>query len=340
MESLLGKRILVTGAAGFVGANLTRELLRRGADVDALVRPSTHLWRIEEIRPRLTLHLVDITHREQLEKTVNEIQPDIIFNLATYRSSRSPEDRLMTLQTNVLGTTNLLETTAPLEYERFIHAGGSLEYGPKKKPMKESDYLEPVTLYGAAKAASTLLCQQFARANGLPIVVLRLFSVYGYWESHTRLVPTAVMKAYLNQDMALTLPGYRRDFIFVEDVVEAQLLAVNAQKVSGEIINVGSGQQWSNEEVVEMVQQISGRKINVRVGDYPARPSDTTHWVADNHKAKRLLGWVPKHTLRNGLEKTIAWFRLHQGEYLDRAECSHGKGTTFDATASEKHQTP
>jgi nucleoside-diphosphate-sugar epimerase len=257
------------------------------------------------------------THYEKLQETINEIRPEIIFHLAVHRAHLSQRDRWETLQTNILGTTNLLEATMPLNYQRFVHIGSSLEYGVRKRPLKESDRLEPVTFFGATKAAAALLCQQFARANRLPIVVLRLFSVYGYWEAPTRLVPTGIMAALRDREIALTTPGYRRDFVFVEDVVEACLLSLQAERVVGEVINVGSGQQWSNEEVVEMVQAVSGQKVKVRAGEYPPRPSDTTNWVADNRKAKRLLGWKPRHTLRNGLEKTIAWFRLHQEAYAD-----------------------
>jgi nucleoside-diphosphate-sugar epimerase len=315
MDSLRDSRILITGAAGFVGANLTRTLICNGAQVHALARPNTNLWRISEVLPWLTLHRADLRDLKELEKIMDDVQPEIIFHLAVHRAAGSPEERLATLESNVLGTVNLLEATASHSYRRLIHIGSSLEYGTKTEAMKETDMLDPVTFYGTTKAASTLLAQQFGRANNLPIVVLRLFSVYGYWENSTRLVPTAILKALHNQDLALTMPGYRRDFIFVEDVMEACLLAVHARSIAGEIINIGSGKQWSNEELVELVQLLSGSSLKIRVGEYPARASDTTHWVADNRKARRLLNWKPAHTLREGITKTIAWFRLHADIY-------------------------
>lgn len=316
MDVLQGRSVLVTGAAGFIGANLIRGLLRGGAQVHALTRPSTRLWRIAEIIPQLTLHLVDLTDYEGLQRMVNRVRPDVIFHLAAPGGHPwQRQDREEVLRVSVLGTANLLEATASLDYYRFVHFGSSLEYGPKDKPLKESDRLEPLTFRGAAKAAATLLCQQWARASRRPIVVLRPFSVYGYWEGAARLIPTAIRAVLSTQELALTAPGYRRDLIFVEDVVEACLLTLQAENVAGQIINVGSGQQWSNEEVIEMVQAVSGQRIPVRVGSYPARPSDTTHWVADIKKAKRLLGWEPQHTLRRGLEKTLAWFRLHSDAY-------------------------
>lgn len=318
MDDLRAKRVLVTGAAGFVGANLTRELVGRGAQVHALVKPSTDLWRIAEVIPRLTLHRGDLTDREELSRIIHRIRPEIIFHLAaTGGHPCGQQDRERALWTNVLGTANLLAATAPVDYQCFVHFGSSLEYGAKQEPLKESDRLEPFTFRGVAKAAATLLCQQFARANHRPVAVLRPFSVYGYWETPTRFIPTAIKAALSNQEIALTASGYRHDFIFVADVVEACLLALKAEKIAGEIINVGSGQQWSNEEVIDVIQALCGQRIQVRVGEYLGSPSDTTHWVADIQKAKQLLGWEPRHTLQSGLEKTISWFRLHGNAYLE-----------------------
>lgn len=315
MNELQGRHVLVTGAAGFIGSNLVQELLRYGAVVHVIIRPGTNLWRIKKLLPGLHLHVVDLTNREGLKKTVQEVSPEIIYHLAAQGVSPAFQEHREILRTNILGTFNLLESTALLDYRLFVHLGGSSEYGTKSGPMRESDCLEPLTFYGAAKAAATLLCQQYARANRRPVVVLRAFSVYGYWESPSRLIPTAIRAALCDRELALTAPGYRRDFVFVEDLVEACLLALRAEKASGEIINVGSGLQWSNEEVVDLVQVVTGRRINVRVGAYPARRSDKAHWVADIRKARDLLGWEPRHTLRAGLEKTVSWYLLHQDVY-------------------------
>lgn len=315
MTELEDRRTLVTGGAGFIGANLTRGLTRAGAEVHLLVRPSTRLWRLTDLLPSVTVHRADLTDREGLRQVAAQIRPDIIFHLAVQGVDPKHSDPRGILEANVGGTFNLLEATEPIDYERFVHLGGSSEYGPKDEPMKESDVLEPLTFYGAAKAAATLVCQQFARARRRPLVVLRPFSVYGYWERPTRLIPTAIRAALRNEELTLTAPGYRRDLIFVEDVVEACLRALQAETAPGEIINVGTGKQWTNEEVVDLVQALCGERIRVRAGEYPARLSDTTHWVADIHKAKRLLGWAPRHSLRSGLQKTISWLRLHQDLY-------------------------
>lgn len=325
MENLEGKRVLVTGAAGFVGANLARELIRRRAEVHALIRPSTNLWRIAEIRSSLILHRADLNDSKAVHKVVERGRPQVIFHLAaTGGHASQPWEREEALRTSVLGTANLLEAVVPLDFERFVYLGSSLEYGPRDYPLKESDRMEPMTFRGVAKAAATLLCQQFARANCRPLVVLRAFSVYGYWEAATRLVPTVILAAFRNREVALTASGFRRDLVFVEDVVEACLLALQVKQVCGETINIGSGEQWSNEEVVQMVEALSGQRVRVQVGTYPPRPSDTGHWVAAIGKARQLLRWEPKHPFRHGLEKTISWFRLHQDAYPDKDDLSLG----------------
>lgn len=320
MDSLKGRRILITGAGGFIGANLTRVLLQLGAMLHIIVRPETNPWRLKEVLPLLSLHSVDLLDASALQKAVHEIRPEHIIHLAVRRGVSSPQERLDTLQSNLIGLHNLLETTQTCDYRSFVYTGSSLEYGPRKSAHKETDRPRPTLFYGVTKAACMLLCQQYAQAAHLPIVMLRPFSVYGPWEDPGHLIPTAISRAFSGQELALTVPGLRRDLVFVEDVLAAYLLALQAdRRAHGKIINIGSGQQCSNEALVEMIQSITGRPIRVRAGAFPVRPSDTTHWVADIRRAQRLLGWQPVHTLGAGLEKTVAWYRAHPQVYQEAA---------------------
>jgi nucleoside-diphosphate-sugar epimerase len=311
MADLRDARVLVTGAAGFLGANLVRELLRSGVAVQALVRPGGELCRIADVVPELTLHAVDLLDRDALQRAVERARPAAVVHLSVRRADDSPAERAATLQANVLGTANLLEATASCDAPRFVHLGSSLEYGAGDDPLHEDALPRPATYYGMTKLAATLLCQQAARANGRAIVVLRPFNVYGSWEKPSRLVPTAIAAALHRREMALTAPGYRRDWVFVDDVVDACLRALTAEGVAGEVINIGSGEARSNEEVVDLVREITGRELSVRIGAHPARAWDNPFWIADISKAHRLLGWEPRHTLREGLERTVAWHLQH-----------------------------
>lgn len=309
MADFAGVRVLIAGAAGFLGANLARELLRQGAEVHAVVRPSTALWRIAAVADDLTMHQVDLEDRPALARVVDAAHPEIIVNLAVRREDGAAQDRDATLRANVLGLAHLLEATASLDYRRFVHLGSSLEYGPGDAPHREDARLEPMTYYGATKAAATTLCQQAARAGDRAIVVLRPFQIYGCWEKANRLIPTAIVAAQRDEVMALTAPGYRRDWLFVDDAVAALLRTIVADRenVAGEVINVGSGEDWSSEDVVAVIGAVTGRQVRVRVGAHPARPWDNARCVADIAKARRLLGWAPRYPLRDGVARSVAW---------------------------------
>jgi len=311
MTDLRGARVLVTGAAGFVGANLARALLEQGARVHGLVRPTTGLWRLEEILPDLTLHKANVADGAALRELVRKIEPEIVFHLAAERGDSTHEGRRAVVETSVLGTFLLLEAMAESGRGRMVFLGSSMEYGASEHALEESACPSPGTLFGAAKAGATVLCQQFARGALCQVVILRVFMAYGAWDKPDRLIPAAVRAALNGAEIALTEGGYRRDWVYIEDVVGACVLAARADGASGEIINIGSGRQWANEEIVAAIGSIVGEPVRVRVGAHPARSWDRTSWVADVRKAKQRLGWEPRHSLHSGLEKTVAWFRRH-----------------------------
>jgi nucleoside-diphosphate-sugar epimerase len=314
MPDWTGVPILITGAAGFLAANLVHHLVQEKAQVHALVRPESHLWRLQSIQPQLQLHRVSLSNRQKLIETVRQVAPKVVFHLAA-GGVHHRDDQQTVLRTNVFGTLNLLEALESLPFECMVATGGSSEYGPKSAPMKENDLLEPASFYGVTKAAETLLCQQYARARQRPLVILRPFSIYGPWEGASRLIPTAIRACLLGIELPLTAGTYNHDFVYVADVVQACLLAARAPHLGGEIINIAAGEQWSNQQVIAEIERITGRTIRVRAGAFPARQSDTSYWVADIDKAKRLLGWEPATRLPQGLEKTIAWFRANLHAY-------------------------
>ena len=314
---LEGQRVLVTGAAGFIGANLVRALVEARSEVHALIRPTSDLWRLRDVLPCLSgLHSVDMRCREDLLTTVRGVSPAVIFHGAAppgHPSGVTHEASF--IRDTVVSTVHVLEAAADSNVSRVIHLGSSLEYGPRRKALSETDRLDPTTTRGVAKAAATLLCRQWARSHRTLVVVLRLFSVYGPWEGATRLVPTAILAALDGCPLALTPPGFRHDFIFVEDVVEACARAVGVSLSPGTILNIGSGRQWTNEAVIRILQTVSGIPICVRPGSHPPRPLDTHHWVAEISRARRQLGWKPRYTLARGLQKTMEWFRAHRSVY-------------------------
>ncbi len=301
-------RALVTGAGGFVGANLCAMLVGWGHETHAVLRPAGGRWRMPAIPSPAALHEVELTDYDAVRDLVNRVRPDVIFNAAAGSAyAGHPLRRIVTDDVVVAAT--LFDAVAGVDLRRFVHLGSSLEYRPCDRPHCEDDPRGPTSVRGASKGAATLLALQQATTGAVPIVVLRVFSVYGPWEDPRRLVPSAIRAALRGEELPLTPPGIRRDFVFVDDVAEACLGAATASGVVGEAINIGSGRQVANEEMVLEIERAVGRPVRVAVGEYAAHATDRSCWVADVSKARRLLGWEPRHDLRGGLKKTVEWGR-------------------------------
>jgi nucleoside-diphosphate-sugar epimerase len=320
MSPWAGRRALITGVAGFVGTNLVAALDAAGADVHGIVRPATNRWRLEALNARLVLHVGDLTDWPWLAALARDVRPDVIFHAAAAGEHHpsTPEGRAGALLDTITSTATLCEAVAAAGGGRLVALGSSLEYGPAVVPLDEGRPLTPVTFRGATKACATILCRQIAGETGIPAVVLRPFSVYGPWEAPSRFVPTVIRALQTGGELPLTRPGTRHDYVFVEDVVAACLLAADAPGASGEVINVGSGRQWTNEELVEVVEQVAGARARVTVGAHPDRRVDTGHWVADIDKARRLLNWAPRYPLERGLAEMWRWSADHRAHDASR----------------------
>ena len=304
------KRAIVTGATGFVGANLARRLLRQGCEVHLLVRPAHTAWRIEDIRSDVYVHLVDLNDREALVRQVGRIRPDWIFHLAAYGAYAEQTDVQQMVQTNIVGTNHLVEACLKTGFEAFVNTGSSSEYGFKDRPPNEAEFIEPNSHYAWTKAAATHFCSYTARSSGLHLPTLRLYSVYGPFEEPTRLLPTLVLKGLQGKLPPLVNPDIARDFVYAEDVSEAYVLAASiAGQDPGAVYNVGTEVQTSLRDVVRLARQTLDIADEPQWGSMPNRRWDTSTWVADSGKIRAALGWQPHHTFAQGFCRTVDWFR-------------------------------
>jgi nucleoside-diphosphate-sugar epimerase len=303
------KKILITGAAGFLGAVLTRRLLAEGHEVYVFLKSSSQKWRLDGVMQDLRVHEVDLRDEEAVRSAVASIRPHVVYHLAAHGAYPFQTDPDGIIQTNFLGTWNLLKATAAVDYEVFVNTGSSSEYGFKDYAMRETDLLEPNSYYSVAKCAQTLLCQHFAHVEKRPITTFRLFSAYGPYEEPSRLVPTLISRCLKGEPLKLVSRDIARDFIYVEDVVDAYLRLDKLAGLSGEIVNIGTGVQSTIDDVVEAVIQHTGAKVQCEWGALAPRIWDAKIWVADATKSKRLLGWRPRTTLSEGLARTVAWAR-------------------------------
>lgn len=302
------KRVLVTGAAGFVGANLVRRLVADGQSVTVIVRPESDLWRLRSIVDEIEIQKVNLNDASAIPNAVRAAKADWVFHLAVHGAYSWQTDSQNIVSTNMLGTQRLLESCAKVGFDAFVNVGSSSEYGYADHPPQEHELPKPNSYYAFAKAAATMFCGFFAEQNKLPVRTLRLYSAYGPWEDNRRLIPTLIAAAQEGRLPPLVDPDVARDYVFVDDVVEALLLAANKSCIEyGEVLNVGTSIQTTIREIVGIVRELFRVTVEPAWGSMPNRRWDTTSWVADNAKIKQSLGWAPKVELRDGLKMTATW---------------------------------
>lgn len=283
----------------------------RGYDVHIMIRETSNKWRIKDIVKDITEHVVDLRDYDSLRKIVLGINPGIIYHLATYGGHWLQQDMQEIIQSNIIGTVNLLNACAMLEFDCFVNTGSSSEYGLKSQAMVESDLLAPITNYGASKAAATLFCQVIASEHDLPVVSLRLFSPYGPYEEASRLIPTVVLASLSGEDPRLSSGGSVRDFIFIDDVLDLYLKVIEFKLSPGEVFNVGSGTQHLVSEVVDKIIALTEANIQPIYGSFIRPIVEPETWKANLNKTIKMLKWEPKIDMDQGLKKTIEWFRQH-----------------------------
>lgn len=304
------KRTLVTGATGFVGANLARRLLRDGHEVHLLVRAAHRPWRIDEIRDDVRLHAVDVEDADRLRAVVDEIRPEWVFHLAAHGAYSYQTDVASIIRTNIVGTVNLLEACLRPGFEAFVNTGSSSEYGFKDHPPTETEWVDPNSHYAVAKASATLYCRYTAESRRVRVPTLRLYSVYGPYEEPTRLIPTLVLRGLAGELPDLVDPDVARDYVYVDDVTEACVLAAARPGPEfGAVYNLGTGVQTSLREVVDVARRSLDLAVEPRWGSMPNRGWDTNVWVSDSRKIRAELDWRPRYSFEDGFRATAAWFR-------------------------------
>ena len=299
-------RALVTGGAGFIGSNLVDELIRRGDEVVIIDNLST--GKKEYINPQAEFHQVDIRDLEKIKPLFKGV--DYVFHLAAFpRVQPSIEDPITANDINLNGTLNVLAAAREAKVKKVVYSASSSVYGDQKTmPLREDMPAHPLSPYGLQKYVGELYCRLFSEIYGLPTVSLRYFNVYGPRQAlegaYCLVMGIFVRQRLAGKPMTITNDGeQRRDFTFVGDVVRANILAAESEKVGqGEVINIGRGRNYS---VNELARMIGGPTVFIgpRI-----EPRET---LADNTLAKKLLGWEPTVDLPDWLEEYKKEMGLH-----------------------------
>lgn len=317
MASLKSKVVLVTGAAGFIGSHLSKRLLEEGVEVHVLLRKGTDQFRIQGLLGDLTVWYGDLRDYQAICSCIKNSRPQIIFHLAALRDvKRVPELIEPMIETNVKGTLNLLRggMEEKINLECFVNTGSSEEYGNGLAPFNEDQREMPVSPYSASKVAMTYFCQMLHKTMGFPIVTLRPFLTYGPYQDIDMFIPSLISHCIERKDFPMTEGDQTREFNYIDDVVDAYLLAACSPHAAGEVINIGNGVEYGIRDVAEKVVCMMGNPIRLLVGALRKRPGEVKHFFSSNEKAKRILGWSPKIGIAEGLGTTISWYQKFLSE--------------------------
>jgi NAD dependent epimerase/dehydratase len=316
-----GRRVLVTGAAGFIGSHLSEELVRRGADVRAFVRYNSAGrwgWLDEsELKDELEVFAGDIRDPETLAPAMEGVE--VVFHLAALIAiPYSYVTPLAYVRTNVEGTTNVLEAARAAGAARVVHTSTSEVYGTARTvPIHESHPLQGQSPYSASKIGADKIAESFHAAFGLPVVVLRPFNTFGPRQSARAIIPTIISQALTRPSLRLGSLEPRRDLTYVKDTVSGFTAIAACDAAVGRVVNIGRGEDLSIGDLVQRIGARLGKTLHVQTDSQRIRPaaSEVDRLLAGTALARELWGWEPRYSLDQALDETIAWIRAHLGRF-------------------------
>ena len=312
-------KALVTGCAGFIGSHLVDKLLELDYKVIGIDCLTDYYPRaVKEDNIAIVLEHKDF---EFIDKDILEISKfpgvDYVFHLAAQAGVRASWGSSFEIYTrnNIEATQKLLESYKDRKIKKFVFASSSSVYGDAELPMKENSLLKPVSPYGVTKLAGENLCYLYWKNYNLPTVSLRFFTVYGPRQRPDMAIHKFVKAMLNNEEIIVYGDGEQtRDFTYVDDVVEANILTAN-REIEGEVFNMGGCSRISVNELIGIMERAIGRRAKVKYTE--KQKGDVRDTWADVSKAEKVLGWMPKTKIEEGLEKYITWLsEIGIREYL------------------------
>ena len=315
---LKGRKVLVTGAGGFIPSHLTHRLVRSGAKVAIVTKYNSVMDnpRLTDIWDDLEVIEADLRNFDALRK-VSQWKPEIVYHCAAYNHvGDSFGNFAEALDSNIKGTANLLECWQG--YERFVYVSSSEVYGYQTKvPWSESFSPKPISPYAVGKYGGDLLAQ-IKQTNRLPVVIIRPFNTFGPYQSPRAIIGEMIIKCLSGKTIVSTKGVQTREFNYVSNIVDAFILAVRVEKAVGQIINVGAGEEIKIKDLILLIHKLTGSKSKLEIGKLKYRPTEIWRMKTDNAKAKKILGWKPRYSFREGLGITVEWYRKFLEVYADK----------------------
>lgn len=306
------KKFFVTGGNGFIGSRIVGRLVSQGYWPSLLLRKNSGRERLLPILGKVKIFEADLRDKESILDILSKVNPDVIFHLAgngvySY-NDMSVENIQSMIGSNIYGTMNLLHAAENTNCESFINTGSCFEYGSNASPFSEESILTPVNMYGVTKVASTLFAQVFSKKSKFSLTTVRPFTVYGPGEDERRFMSTVIRQCLQGKNLSLTKQKIVRDYIYIDDVVDAYFSLIEfGGKLSGKIINVSTGKGTLLEDVAKTIIQKTKANVAIDLGSYPSRDGEVLSLVGDAKKAGEILKWKAQYSLKEGICKTIAW---------------------------------
>ena len=313
-EPLRGRRVLVTGATGFIGRWVACGLSAVGAELWLAARDERKLEAIcDSLEIKGHFLIQDCAKEGSFAELYGQANPDIVFNLAGYGVDASERDESLARALNARLVEEIAEVVACSKGSdwsglRLVHVGSAAEYGFVEGVLKESSQAAPISLYGRSKLAGTMALSSVRQRTGLRAITARLFTVYGPGEHHGRLLPSLLQASRTGETVPLTVGQQQRDFVYVMDVVEGLLRLASLTATVPPIVNLATGKLTSVRTFVRCAADVLGLDDSqLQFGAQPGQHDEVQQGPADPSQLSRLLGWIPACELREGIARTLEY---------------------------------
>lgn len=313
--SCSGKRLLVTGGAGFIGSHLVRRLIHKQADVIVLAKADSDLWRLDDCEGDYRLVVADIADENAVLRILTDTRPDGLFHLAAYGVDFAQQDISQAVSVNVTGTVNVAKAMQACGCKRIVTVGSGAEYGNHQGAVNEDAPLRPENAYASTKAAATIIAHQYAAQHDIGIVTLRPFGVYGESEPRHKIFCHAILSMLRGETLNLTPCTQHRDYCYVGDVVDALIAAYENEALTKAVFNIGTGKACPLRDFIEQIRTMINPIGEIRYGALPYRTNELWSPLPDVRLAMQQLDWHSTHSLVDGLKKTISWYYQNSHYY-------------------------
>lgn len=298
------KKILISGGTGFIGYHLAKKCLKQNWLVTSLSSKKPKRYRKLN---KVKYLICDVSSKKKLNKRINTKSFDYVVNLAGYVDH---SHKKKTMESHFNGCKNLSLLFLKSRIKKFIQIGSCVEYGKKKSPQNEDKMFNKTTfsVYGKAKLLSTKFLLNLYNQYKFPVAILRLYLVYGPAQDINRVVPITIYNAIKNRNFDCSNGSQLRDFLFIDDLVDAIIKSLKNDKVNGEIINIGSGKPIKIRNLIIKICKLVGSG-NPQFGKIQLRKDEIKNLYPKTLKSKKILKWKPEISIENGLRKTIRYFK-------------------------------